>query len=256
VPRIALDIGDDAVYFKNPDLPDTHSEMALPLKSGNEVIGVLDVQSTVPNAFNQEDIEILSTLVAQVSIAIQNARLFETTQKSLADAEISNRQFIQKEWAKVSQKQAVTGFRYNILGTAAIDGVDSATVERVTSQKVYIDNSNEISTLAVPITLRGEVIGILDMQSPGSRSWDQDEIDIAQAIADRVAIAAENARLFDETTSRAERERTVSDITSKIRSTNDPNEMIQIALNELKQVLKVKDARVVPYNPQKSNGES
>jgi methyl-accepting chemotaxis protein PixJ len=94
------------------------------------------------------------------------------------------------------------------------------------------------------------------VQATGTRVWDQDEIDIAQAIADRVAISAENARLFEQTTERAERERTVSDITSKIRSTNDPNEMIQIALNELKQALKVKDARVVPYNPQKSNGES
>ena len=70
---------------------------------------------------------------------------------------------------------------------------------------------------------------------------------MVKSVADRVAISAENARLFEETTNRAERERTVSEITSKIRSTNDPNEMIQIALNELKQALNVEAARIVPY---------
>jgi GAF domain-containing protein len=75
-------------------------------------------------------------------------------------------------------------------------------------------------------------------------------------VAERVAVSAENARLFDETTGRAERESTVSEITSKIRSTNDPNEMIQIAINELKQVLNLKDVRIVPYDPSLSgNGQ-
>jgi GAF domain-containing protein len=79
---------------------------------------------------------------------------------------------------------------------------------------------------------------------------------MVKSVADRVAVSAENARLFEETTNRAERERTVSDITSKIRSTNDPNEMINIALNELKQALNVNVARVVPYIPPQSQKES
>jgi nitrate/nitrite-specific signal transduction histidine kinase len=80
-PRVALDTGADAVFFNNPDLPDTHSEIGLPLRAGEEIIGALDVQSTEPGAFSQEDINILSTLADQVSVAIQTARQFEETQK-------------------------------------------------------------------------------------------------------------------------------------------------------------------------------
>lgn len=59
-PRIALDVGTDAVYFNNPDLPDTRSEMAIPLRVAGEVIGALDVQSAATNAFAQEDIDVLT----------------------------------------------------------------------------------------------------------------------------------------------------------------------------------------------------
>ena len=86
-PRIALDVGSDAVYFDNPDLPNTRSEMALPLRILDEIIGVLDVQSTEENAFLEEDIDILSTLTDQVAIAIQNSRTYQTMQKLLQDAQ-------------------------------------------------------------------------------------------------------------------------------------------------------------------------
>jgi len=74
--RIALDIGQDAVFFNNPDLPQTHSEMALPLIGGKKILGALDVQSSQEAAFSEEDIIILRVLADQLSIAIENARLF------------------------------------------------------------------------------------------------------------------------------------------------------------------------------------
>ncbi len=74
--RIALDVGDEAVRFDNPLLPDTRSEMALPLIAGDRVLGALDVQSTEPAAFSQEDIAVLQLVADQVAVAIANARLF------------------------------------------------------------------------------------------------------------------------------------------------------------------------------------
>ena len=82
-----MDVGVDAVFFDNPELPDTHSEMALPLKSGGLVVGALDVQSTEIGAFADEDIQMLTLLADQVSLAIENARLFEETRNALAEAE-------------------------------------------------------------------------------------------------------------------------------------------------------------------------
>ncbi len=69
--RIALDTGADAVYFNNPLLPATHSEMALPLKTTEGLLGVLDVQSEQPQAFTREDVEIIQIMADQLAIAIE-----------------------------------------------------------------------------------------------------------------------------------------------------------------------------------------
>ncbi|HNT22942.1 MAG TPA: GAF domain-containing protein [Anaerolineales bacterium] len=84
-PRIALDVGSDAVYFRNPLLPETRSEMALPLKTGGLVIGALDVQSKQPGAFDEGDVNILQTMADQLAVAIANARLFEATRRQLEE---------------------------------------------------------------------------------------------------------------------------------------------------------------------------
>jgi signal transduction histidine kinase len=74
--RIALDVGEDAVRFKNPNLPLTRSEMALPLITRGEVIGAMTIQSQLPSAFTRVDITALQTMADQVANAIKNARLF------------------------------------------------------------------------------------------------------------------------------------------------------------------------------------
>ena len=99
----------------------------------------------------------------------------------------------------------------------------------------------------VPIRLRGQVIGNLKLKRTDERhSWTEDELAMAQATAERVALAMENARLLDETSRRAERERTVTEITSKIRGTNDPAEMIDIAVNELRNALGATQVQLIP----------
>jgi GAF domain-containing protein len=69
---------------------------------------------------------------------------------------------------------------------------------------------------------------------------------LIHSVAERVALSAENARLFEETSRRAERERMVSEITSRIRSSNDPDQMIKLAVQELKNALGVSRVEVVP----------
>ncbi|MCS6993389.1 MAG: GAF domain-containing protein [Anaerolineales bacterium] len=249
IPRVALDVGQDAVYFDNPDLPNTRSEIALPMIAEGRIIGVLDVQSTQPNAFGQQDIEILSTLAAQIGAAIENARRFEQTQKALLEAQTIYRQEMESGWKRLARRRKLTGFRYDNLKITAIEPIDSQTAEQIAAQKIVLETNEQASRLSLPIVIREQVIGVLEVQSNGGRSWSKDEVDIAQAVAERVALAAENARLFAQTTERAEQERKVSEITSKIRSTNDPDEMIQIAINELKQALSVKNVRILPYQP-------
>ena len=88
-PRIALDVGQDAVRFKNPFLPLTRSEAALPLISRGSVIGAMTIQSAEPMAFSDDDITILQTMTEQVANAIENARLF--TERATLIKELESR---------------------------------------------------------------------------------------------------------------------------------------------------------------------
>lgn len=242
-PRIAMDVGQDAIYFNNPYLPETHSEMALPLKSGTRVIGVLDVQSTEKNAFSSNDIQLLSLLADQVSLAIENARLFDATQRSLAEAEAFSHQYLHETWGNLAGDRQLPSYRYDVTGVVPHKGSGKLTDQIKDGDQVQ---KAEASQVRVPIELRGEIIGSLVVNPLRERKWTQDELDLIKAVADRVAISAENARLFEESNRRAERERLVSDITRKIRSFNDPQTMIQTAVEELRNALGASHVEILP----------
>jgi PAS domain S-box-containing protein len=236
-PRIAMDVGQDPVFFNNPELPDTHSEMALPLKSEGRIVGALDVQSTERGVFSDEDVQMLSLLASQVSLAIENARLFDETRSALAEAEIVTRQFTREAWGRLPTEQHLIGYRYNLTGASPLE-------KHVPLAEP--GKQNEADQVVVPIELRGETIGTLIVQSLSTDGLNQDQIDLIKAVAERVALSAENARLFEETTRRAERERLVSDITGKIRSVNDPQSMIRMAMEELRKALGASRVEVIP----------
>lgn len=241
--RVAMDVGKDPVFFNNPDLPATHSEIAVPLRIENHVVGALDVQSTGSAAFSDEDIQMLSLLADLVSLAIENARLFDETRTALAEAEAISRQFTREAWGRVPVEHKLLGYRYSLTGTTPLN--EPLDFSRSTKGKSR-DHQKEPGQVVIPIQLRGETIGTLVVQSPATDQFNQEQIDLIKAVAERVALAAENARLFEETTRRAERERLVSDITGRIRSVNDPQAMIQTAMEELQRALGASRVEVIP----------
>jgi HAMP domain-containing protein len=81
-PRVALDVGEDLTHFRNPLLPETRAEAALPLRVGERLIGALDVQSKTLNAFGTSDLEVLQVLADQLAVAIENGRLFAQQQET------------------------------------------------------------------------------------------------------------------------------------------------------------------------------
>lgn len=253
-PRIATDVGEDAVYFQNPDLPLTRSEMTLPLIVGDQVIGALDVQSTVSNAFTQEDIELFSTLADQVAIAIQNNLLYQETTRALEESRALHRQYLLQEWSMETADRDHAGYQYTPLGVTTIEKEDMATVQKVidSGDVVIVPTLDEKTgksgaAIGVPIKLRGETIGVIHIQetSEERQGWAEEEIETVKSISDQVALALENARLFEQTIRRAEREKKVLEITGKIRSTTDPKAMVQIAIEELQRVLKATRAQIL-----------
>lgn len=239
LPRIALDTGVDAVYFNNPDLPETRSEMALPLfRSGQEIVGVMDVQSTQSNAFGRDDIQILTTLADQVSIAIANARLYEETQRALLESEMLYRSDIQSGWAKFSRSQNLAGVRIQGLKSdlfsepMELPGAAEVTLSgNIYQQKA--DHSDKSAQMTIPMKLRGEVVGILNVKADGGREWSVDEIDIITAIIDRAALSIDNARLLHEAQKRASKERAIGEISTKIGGLVNLENIVQTTILEL-----------------------
>jgi GAF domain-containing protein/HAMP domain-containing protein len=232
-PRVALDTGADAVFFNNPDLPETHSELTLPLRVGEEIIGALDVQSTEPNAFLQEDINILSTLADQVSVAIQNARQFEETRKALNEAEILSRQFVQTGWQEFTKRRNLLGVRHTGARTSLLHKRNGSDKKEDPLELTQPRRNGRGVSLSLPIKLHGEVIGSVDVRTPDNRPWDQDELDIVTSIIERAAIAMENARLLAESQKRAAKERIIGEISSKISMQSEINDLLKTAAQEL-----------------------
>lgn len=241
IPRIALDVDADAVFFQNPDLPATRSEIALPLQYRDQIIGVLDMQSTQPIAFQQEDVAVFSTLADQIAVAIENARLFSESQSLLAESQKAFGGYLQSAWQALQAANPTIG--YNLIGeaiSALEQPVETEAIKQAIEKGVTIavgSGKENRATLTVPIRLRGKVIGVLDVKMPNLPAWDPDNVDIAEAVADRLSLAIETAILLDESRRRADTERIIGEVTSKISSSVNLQNVLQTTVKELGRVL-------------------
>lgn len=230
-PRVALDVGLDSAYFNNPYLPETHSEIALPLHSGNQLFGALDVQSTETNAFSQEDVSILSALADQVGIAILNARSLQQSREALVQVQAASAQAGKLQWHEFLEQEAVEGYTF--------DGIE-------TKKLIPSETRRSAHDLAIPLTLRGIQIGTLKLSAASDiyRTWTDDEIAIAHATAERTALALESARLLKEAQKRAAKERAVGKISAKIGSLVNLENIVQTAIQELGNTLPETDIAI------------
>ncbi len=239
-PRIALDVGTDTVYFDNPFLPDTHSEIALPLRIAGQIMGALDVQSKMHNAFTENDIEVLSTLADQVSIAIQNTRTLEEARKSLAEAQAAFGQLTQESWKIMRPETVGLGFHLTDHKASRLEKpLEDLEIEEVLhkGQTVITTKNNKTSKLTVPIRLRNTVIGVMNLKTNGETIITQDEVDIAEAVSERLSLAIETATLLRATQRRADIERITTDISAKVSSSTRFETILQTAAQELSRAL-------------------
>ena len=233
-PRIALDVGIDSAYFNNPDLPNTHSEMAIPLRVAGTVIGALDVQSTETNAFSKEEMSVLTTLADQIAIAIENARLFGETKKALHESQLMFEKYTQQEWSSFARQVKPSGFVFDGKHVVPLDGNSKPELMKAAHQTSSLSIEKTSATIAIPIKLRGQTIGMLDIRAKnGQRQWKQDEITMLEAAAERAALALENARLIESAQRRAARERAIGDISTRIGAVSNLESILQTAVEEL-----------------------
>ena len=218
-PRAALDVADDPFHFKNPLLPNTRSELAIPLLVGDRLLGALDVQSTEANAFGAGDIQVLQTLADQLSVAIENAALFQRTQASLSELS--------------TLYQRLTGASWRSL----LRGQSHETVYEAHREHAGDTPLPMGRPLEVPLQLRDRTVGMIEIHGRPAAQWTSEERAALGTVAAQISAALEGAALLEEAQRRRLREQLINEITSQMRATLNPNAVVHSGMRELGRAL-------------------
>lgn len=224
--RIALDVGQEAVRFNNPFLPDTRSELALPIQAQNIVLGALTIQSTRASAFDQDDITILQGVADSLASAIENARLFSEVQASLEEIQQLHHQYLERSWSNLLDEKSNLEYAYENQETPAVS------IQR---------------QIQMPILLRDQSIGQIIIEAdalPGgdANEWKPEEIALIEAVSSQAALALENARLLDEAQRRILQEEQLNQILVKSQKSLELDMVMKTAVQEISK--SIKSARV------------
>jgi len=229
--RIASDVDEDVVWVRNPDLPATRSEMALPLTFGQQVIGVLDVQSEVSAAFGPEDVATLRILADQIAVALRNAQLFDESQRTLRELQRSYAEEVQQGWTL--RASPVIGYRYTPADVTPLtrDAAPPETSAALEALAPYVDADN---TLCAPLQLAGgQNFGLLRLARDAAQPWASSDVAFVGRAVQDISQALEVARLLEESRLRAMREAQVGDIANQFTRALDVDTILQTAVREL-----------------------
>ncbi len=286
-PLVVNDTRRDATYYPNPLLPDTRSEIAIPLKVGPRVIGALDVQSNKVYAFSAEDINVLRILADQLAVAVINSELFAETQEHLSQHRLlhhvttaaasgttleealnSAAQGLQvtlggdrvaillADRAKKALKvEAVAGFSEEvrkvqipfgegITGWVAVHQ-KPLRINDVQADARYIEiGSNTRSELAIPLSYRGELLGVLNVESDQPGAYSENDEELLGTLGGSLAAIIANARLLEQIRRQVDRERLLYEVTSKIRRSTDMQTIMATTASELSKALGARRAKI------------
>ncbi len=229
MPRIALDVGEEAVRFSNPLLPETRSELALPIISQNNAIGALTIQSTKPNAFDEDDILIFQGIADSFSVALENARLFQQTQSDLNEIRFLSRQYLEDSWGSFLEA--------------------SGTMTSEFENQLEQASSKDTFSHKIPVLFRDQPIGeiVLETNDEILSSEDQQFVD---AITSQAVMALESARLLQETQRQALQEEKINQISAQFTNAFDIQDVLETALKEISQLPSVSEIAVHLVSPE------
>ncbi|MEL6149041.1 MAG: GAF domain-containing protein, partial [Chloroflexota bacterium] len=199
----------------NPILKDTRAEMALPLQIGDDTIGALDLQSDQPGFFTEDDLQTYQLLADQIAIALYKTRLLQEYDDRIEQIEMLNRQLTQMAWDELEQEVGLDRtYRYNLL---EVETGDAATRPVYTTSQM----------MRMPIRIRGRVIGTIHASPPDGADFTPNDRIILQSVAERVALAVENARLFQETQNNLSETSTLYQTSRYLNEADEPDSIIR-----------------------------
>ena len=300
-PRIALDVVADSVHQVQPLLPKTRSEMTLPLKVGDQIIGALDVQSQIEGDFDAEDLQIFQTMADQLAIAIDNLRLLSESQHRAQELEglysaalvtsselevdalvnrlyeqvqcfinpdtfilifyNENQQEIQLAMAMETGKpiQAFQNLRVP-LEDGGLSGYVIRTRKTLLIHDLELDdlpvdpildpNEDPITHawLGVPLIVRDKILGVVTVQSFRAGAFDANHQRFLESLASQVAIAFENAHLFEAEKFAREQAEILSEIARVIGGSLEFEQVLSLILEQIKRVVVFDTASVILFD--------
>jgi GAF domain-containing protein len=233
---------DDEIPIQaNTYLPDTRSELALPLQVGREIIGVLDIHSAQVDAFTDEDIAALQALAGQIVLAISNARLFQQVQASIEAERQAFGDLSRQAWQDLLRAQPDLGYLSDAQGERSAADVLEPQMEEVLQTGA---RAIEESIVSIPIRLRGDVIGVVDGRKPDGSTWSMREVELLEAMTEQLNVALESARLYQDTQRRAVREQLFSQVSERIRQELDLEAVLKTSVDQIQQVLGLEQATI------------
>ena len=206
-PFMSNNVHDVLNFVPHPLLPNTRSELAVPLRVGNRVAGVLDVQSEQEGHFKPEDMTLMQSLADQTAVALQNINLLEEMRETLKQVERLNRRLTQSSWTEFGNEVTTSGFRYRGGKRVTITPESDAWLplmglaanrRELVRQRTESNGKFQRDELAVPLKLRGEIIGYLGIARDEASGWLEEEVEAVETVATQISMALENARLSRE----------------------------------------------------------
>lgn len=227
--RIALDVGEEAVHFDNPLLPDTRSEMALPIASATTVYGAMSIQSTLVNAFDENDVLILQSVADSLSISLENAASFQKNQKALEDIRILNRAYLKQAWW------------------------DPLDVER--NLRMDFKNPQAVESpinpnlIEIPLLLRDEKIGKINLEIEGNELPSETQ-EFLKSLSSQTIVALENARLIEESHLAALQEQQLNTLSQQFSRASSIEEILKTAVIEFGKLPSIQEASISLIPPE------
>ena len=222
--RISQDTGLDRVHNPAEELPDTRSEMALPLIARGQIVGAIDIQDTQPEAFTRDDITVLQTMADQIALALENLRLYEQTQETLEEVRRVYGEYSQQAWRETQQKNLLSSYRYFGGAVTKLAKTDQPEVVK--------------DIVSIPVEVRGITLGAIEIsKGEDGANWSDEELRLLRSLADQIGIALDSARLFNESQLKATTEHTISQINSQLWETMDINTILRTTAQNLRQTL-------------------
>lgn len=254
--RVASQAEADAVRLNTRELPDTRSEAAIPLRTRGRVIGALTVQSTRANAFDMDAMTALQTMADQVAVALENARLFAESEAALERARQAYGELSSQAWSRMLASGEDVGYRFERQAVSRIvGGWQPEMLQAMHSSQTVVDASGDEAVLSIPLKVRDQVVGVVDVRKPvRDGAWTDTENELVEALAEQLGLALESARLYEDTRQRAARERLIGDVSGRIRETLDMETMLRTATSEIRQALGLEDLIVRLALPKQNGG--